>query len=163
MTTSNGRRLVRCAPPIQTTYWCRECSSTETVSEGSESCYDCGATNTDEGPVAQSGSGPELPFRNRGAGPRGCCSCGAIWVAQTSHVIWFFEGNLQGAVCPTCARADADTRVWQQFCDISDAIDTLMQAAQPTDRAMFTALLQDRAAWFGEWRDDPTAAIDAAP
>jgi hypothetical protein len=154
VTASNGRQLVRVDPPVDTVYWCRDCQSTAGVTDGATECIECDAVDEPGHPLVQSGEGPEMPIRVVGAGPRECVSCGTVWVTATAHVVWYFEGGLVGAVCPTCARNDAASSVWQQVVDVSDAIDGLMQAAAPTERSALAALISSHAQWFCGWRDN---------
>jgi len=153
VTTSNGRQLIRIDPPVGTVYWCRDCESTDGVVDGSTECAECQAVDEPGRPLVESGEGPEIPVRVTGAGPQGCVNCGTVWVTTTSHVVWYFEGGLNGPACPTCAKNDAASSVWQQVVDITDAIDGLMQAAAPTERAALAALISSHAEWFSTWRD----------
>lgn len=95
-----------------------------------------------------------IPFVVRGAGPASCWACDAVWITRTSSVVWHFEGGQELTVCPDCARGDAETKVWQNFCDIVDSVADLMEMADSQElRDLAARLLADQASWFSTWKD----------
>lgn len=77
-----------------------------------------------------------------------CTRCPQVWRPTTWHVE---PGN--DPVCRDCALADPALARWQQHCDVSDAIDALMQVATDRrERLLFADLLTQRADHFARWR-----------
>jgi len=83
-----------------------------------------------------------------------CYRCGRTVVPATYHVEVKVEGGI-GVVCRFCADIDPDLEIWGEYCDVTDAIDRLMQDAVDRDQRLLLAqMLAGAADNFARWRWD---------
>lgn len=92
-----------------------------------------------------------------------CYRCARTVTAETNHVEVDVEGKGRGVVCRFCAASDPDLMIWGEYCDVTDAIDRLMQDADGRgQRLLLAAMLASCADHFARWRWDEPEEADHA-
>jgi hypothetical protein len=151
--------------PDTTILICRnpDCGSDWGVQEAENGeCLNCGLGVADpaDRPAGKLVPATELPHV-LGGGIQRCALCERAWSAATYHLERKFGDAGRGAICRYCAHLDVDLTVWQDLCDVADAIDAVMQRCDDArQRHLFGALIAGFASHFSDWRwpDEPPAS-----
>ena len=119
-------------------------------------------TNVIPFPV-QPPQGEFLPITLGGGEAFQCSRCPVVFSPQTWHVepgAEDVDGNLVhgNPICPACALDDPQLSMWQRYCDILDAVDTLMQQAHTFNRrSLLTSMLGSNVGHMARWRSPDEA------
>lgn len=81
-----------------------------------------------------------------------CSRCPRSYTAPAWRVmVWKDDGAWN--VCPHCAADDPELSIWQSYCQVTEMVDALMQAApDQVTRNHLKASLQNTADHFSAWR-----------
>lgn len=89
-----------------------------------------------------------LPVTLGGMAPFRCTRCSRVFSPVTWHVTRDRE-----VLCRYCAMCDPELAIWQEWVDVMDAIDQMMQrAADASERAILAQMLERYAGHLARWR-----------
>ncbi|MFI6329874.1 hypothetical protein ACIBBG_16425 [Micromonospora chersina] len=92
--------------------------------------------------------GRPLPVVLGGMAPFTCTRCPRMF----SPVTWHVELDRE-VLCRYCAKCDPDLAIWQDWCDVMEMVDQMMQAAAGRDqRQVLARMLEHYAGHLAEWR-----------
>lgn len=96
-----------------------------------------------------------LPVVLGGMAPFKCTRCSRVFSPVTWHVELARE-----VLCRYCAKVDPELAIWQEWADVMDAVDQMMQrAADLGERVVLAQMLERYAGHLARWRwpeDEPT-------
>lgn len=89
-----------------------------------------------------------LPVTLGGVATFQCTRCSRMATPATWHVTWGRE-----VLCRYCAMADPELAIWQEWVDVMDAIDQMMQrATDASERVVLAQMLERYAGHLARWR-----------
>lgn len=147
----------------QTITICRNCEEVDTIDEEGD-CLDCGfgVVNKADRPAGRRVASTGLPIHMSAGETATCSRCGGRHHPELYRVRVPNPPLRFVHLCRGCASADPEYRAWQLFCDLTVAIDALMQAAtDQQQRDLIASQIGNTATWFAGWRGDnePGAVI----
>lgn len=97
--------------------------------------------------------GTPLPVMLGGGPVHRCARCARTFTTETYRCVQHLDDDRYRDICRYCADADPDLHHWQAYCDVADAIDTLMRTApDKAARQLLRAMLTNAAEHFAVWR-----------
>lgn len=92
--------------------------------------------------------GVPLPVVLGGMAPFRCTRCARVFSPTTWHI-----ERRREVLCRYCAKCDPDLAIWQEWADVMDMVDQLMQrAADASERVVLAQMVERYAGHLARWR-----------